>query len=778
MGDASEDILATFGLSADDKKKIKAVTDKFEAYFIKRKNYVYERAKFNRRMQQEGEPVDSFITALYSLAENCNYGALREELIRDRIVIGIKDLTLSERLQCMEDLTLQKAITACRQQEAVKKQQATLRNSSVTPSPAQADAVKSKFHRNKFQDKKKVAGVKPKTPPGRAKQQPQSQDECHRCGIRPTHPRDMCPARNAECGQCGETGHYQKKCWNKPRKNFRSSKNVKSLDADPVTYAFLGSVDSSSEDKDFHSTLLVNGVEIEFKVDTGADVTVMSESHYRLVSKVPLQRPDVQLKAANKLPFKVLGMVDCDICFREQTSHQRVYVVDSLVCPLLGKPAIKALKVVTVCNVDSESFRERIMKQFPKLFSGLGELEGEYNIQLKEDAQPKAISSPRRIAHPLMPKVEEALEQMVKEGVIRKLGPDEASAWCSGMVVVPKANGSLRICVDLSELNKAVIRPRYMLPTVDYTLAQLHGSKVFTKLDANAGFHQVKLSQQSQLLTTFLSPFGRFCFLRMPFGISSGPEYFTARMTQILRQTQAHCQMDDVIVGTPAVDGHEETLIPVLQKLEKAGVTLNPSKCEFLKPKVDFVGHTVTEDGIQAEQEKVKAIVEMEAPTNIHELRRFLGMVNQMSKFSSHLTEVTQPIRELLSKKNAWHWGPAQETAFRHVKVELSSPTVLAMYDPQLETKVSADASSYGVGAVLLQKHGDRWRPVYYASRSMTPTEKRYAQVEREAPAVTGLRQICRLPYFSAYSSHRIIGRTPLFGSFFKKNQYIGRIGL
>jgi hypothetical protein len=410
MGEASEDILSTFDLSEANKKKIKIVTDKFKDYFIKRKNFVYERAKFNRRIQEEGESVDSFITTLYSLAENCNYGALREELIRDRIVIGIRDLNLSEKLQCMEDLTLQKAITSCRQQEAVKKQQSTLRSTLSTPSLAQADAVK--FHKRKFQDKKKYGGTKPQAPTT-PKTQP-SPDECHRCGYKPYHPRNQCPAKDATCGQCGGTGHYQKKCRNKPRK---SSKSVKSLDADPDAYAFLGSV-SSSDNKDFHSTLLVNGVEIEFKVDTGADVTVMAERHYRLVSKVPLQKPDLQLKAANQLPFNLLGMVDCDIGFRDKTSHQRVYVVDSIDSPLLGKPAINALKVVSICNIDSETFTEKMMKQFPKLFSGLGQLEGEYDIQLKEDAQPQVLSSPRQIAHPLVPKVEEALDQMVKDGVI------------------------------------------------------------------------------------------------------------------------------------------------------------------------------------------------------------------------------------------------------------------------------------------------------------------------------------------------------------------------
>ena len=728
MGEASEDILATFGLNDANQKKWAPVRDKFKDYFVKRKNVVFERAKFNRRVQEEGEPVDAFITSLYNLAENCSYAGLREELIRDRIVIGIRDISLSERLQCNEELTLAKAITSCRQQEAVKQQQSTLRSAPVS---AQVDAVRGKqpWKRQPFTDKKK-----PSYPPRKPfvpHKQSSHKKECHRCGESPPHKREVCPARDADCHKCGKKGHYGKKC---------NTMNLKAVEVEEQPYAFLGAVSSGQErsEEDFHREVLVNGHSLEFKVDTGADVTIISEKDYRLVCKDPLMKPDVQLKAANQLPFKkVLGVVQAVVCFKGESSLQKLYVVDSIPIPLLGKPAITALQVVSVNSVNSTSYKDMIMKKFPSLFSGLGQLSEEYRIKLGSNVEPHAISAPRRIALPLLPKVKQALDTMVTEGVIRKLGPNEPSEWCSGIVVVPKPNGNIRICVDLTMLNKAVVRPRYQLPTVDYTLAQLKQAKVFTKLDANAGFHQVKLSEDSQLLTTFLTPFGRFCYTRLPFGISSGPEYFTAKMNQILRETDVHCQMDDILVATEDVPDHERVLFPVLQKLQDAGVTLNPDKCEFMTDKITFVGHTITAKGIQAENRKVQAIVEMDTPSNIHELRRFLGMANQMAKFSPNLTELTKPLRELLSKKNSWCWGPAQETAFQHVKIELSSPTVLAMYNPTRETKISADASSYGLGAVLLQKDENNWRPVYFASRSMTPTEQRYAQVEKETLAIT-----------------------------------------
>ena len=199
------------------------------------------------------------------------------------------------------------------------------------------------------------------------------------------------------------------------------------------------------------------------------------------------------------------------------------------------------------------------------------------------------------------------------------------------------------------------------------------------------------------------------------------------------------CSIDDVLVVGKDYQEHEErlTCTAILEQLKSAGITLNSAKCEFQKDRLIFLGHLIDKDGVQQDPEKTAAVRQMSAPTNLTELRRFFGMVNQMGKFSSNLAELSQPLRELLSKQCSWQWGQAQEDAFKKIKGELTKPTVLALYNPKAETKISADASSYGLGAVLLQRSQDTWRPVAYASRSMSDTERRYAQIEKEALAVT-----------------------------------------
>jgi hypothetical protein len=478
-------------------------------------------------------------------------------------------------------------------------------------------------------------------------------------------------------------------------------------------------------------------------LDTGAEVTAISEKTHGALGKPQLSTPTKILCGPSQQPLKTLGQLIGKISHKMKTAEQHVFVVRGLKTNLLGLPAIIALglakRVDTVTTMKTPS---HIQKQFPLLFQGLGNLGGEYEIHLKSGAIPCSLFTPRHVPLPLRPKVKEELDQMEAIGVISKV--DIPTPWCAGMVVVPKKEGAIRICVDLKPLNENVLREVHPLPKVDETLAQLAGAAVFSKLDANSGFWQIPLAKKSRLLTTFITPFGRYCFNKMPFGISSAPEHFQKRMSEILRGLDGVlCLMDDVLVYGSNETEHDQRLMVALTKIQTAGVTLNPNKCEFRKKQLKFLGHLVDRDGIRADPEKTAPITAMKAPTNISELRRFMGMINQLGKFSQNLADFTQPLRQLLSKTSAWYWGPDQEQAFSRIKSELSQPTVLALYNPQAHTKVCADTSSYGVGAVLMQESDSKWKPVAFASRTMTETEKRYAQIEKEALAVTWACEKC-----------------------------------
>ena len=272
---------------------------------------------------------------------------------------------------------------------------------------------------------------------------------------------------------------------------------------------------------------------------------------------------------------------------------------------LLGLPAVIALALVA--KVDALSTKLGVAGQFPSLFQGLGSLGEPYQIKLQPDAKPFALFTARHVPLPLRDKVKQELEKMVDLGVISKV--DVPTPWCAGMVVASKKNVGIRICIDFKLLNNYVQREVHPLPKVDDVLAQLAGAKVFSKLDANSGFWQIPLAEQSRLLTTFITPYGRYCFNKLPFGICSAPEHFQKRMSQILEGLDGVlCQMDDVLLFGKNKEEHDVRLRAALEKLEAAGVTLNEEKCEFEKSRLLFLGHIIDEQGIHADPNKTASI--------------------------------------------------------------------------------------------------------------------------------------------------------------------------
>ena len=491
---------------------------------------------------------------------------------------------------------------------------------------------------------------------------------------------------------------------------------------------------SSQQGTPWISSIQLEGKTVRFKLDTGADVTAISTEAHQHIGGTTLSPPSKALYGPARQTLNVLGQFQGTLRFGENTSQETIFVVEGLRTNLLGLQAITSLRLIRrICNMTAE---EELFERFPKVFNGLGTIGKEYEIKLKDNATPYALHVPRNIPIPLRPKVKQELERMEQMGVVSEV--TEPSEWCAGMVVVPKRSGDVRICVDLKPLNESVLREPHPIPKVDETLALLSGAVYFSKLDANSGFWQIPLSESSRPLTTFITPFGRYKFNKLPFGVSSAPELFQQRMSRILERLEGVVVlMDDVLVFGSTKEEHDTRLMEVLKRLEEVGATLNRAKCEISRPTIKFLGHILDKQGIQADPEKTSAIMKMEAPKSVSDVRRFMGLVNQLGKFSPKIAEYSQAIRELLRSDRTWTWGPAQEKSFILVKEELVKPTVLAHYNPQAETKVSADASSFGLGAVLMQKEGEHWRPVAYASRSLSDTERNYAQIEKEALATT-----------------------------------------
>ena len=219
---------------------------------------------------------------------------------------------------------------------------------------------------------------------------------------------------------------------------------------------------------------------------------------------------------------------------------------------------------------------------------------------------------------------------------------------------------------------------------------------MFSKIDANIGLRQIPLARRSRLLTTFITPFGRCCFNKLPFGISSAPKLFHRRMNNLLEGLDGVlCHMDDdVLIFGYKQSKHDTFLLAVLRCLDTAGITLNAKNCLFGEESVRFLGYIIDKNGIRADPKVSSAILWMEPPRTVTELRRFMGTVNHLGEFSLTLAETSRPLRELLCKDRAWVWDPSQEETFTAIKAEFLKPTVLTFYGPTAETKISVDASS------------------------------------------------------------------------------------
>ena len=303
-------------------------------------------------------------------------------------------------------------------------------------------------------------------------------------------------------------------------------------------------------------------------------------------------------------PLTILGQFTANLTFKHITCKQTVFVVKDLKNNLLGLPAITSLNLISRIN-SIHCSADVIKKLYPYLFQGLGSLGEEYEIKLKEDAKPFSLHTARNIPLPLRSKVQKELRRMESLGVISSVS--EPSPWCSGMVVVPKPSGQVRICVDLKHLNECAQREFHPLPHVEETLAQLTGTQVFTKLDANSGFWQIPLARKSRLLTTFITPFRRYCFHKLPFGITSAPELFQRGMNSMLSGLPGVlCFMDDVLFFTKNQAEHDTHLKAVLKRIKSAGVTLNSNKCEFSQSELKFLGHIINNQGVKVDPAKQK----------------------------------------------------------------------------------------------------------------------------------------------------------------------------
>ena len=371
-----------------------------------------------------------------------------------------------------------------------------------------------------------------------------------------------------------------------------------------------------------------------------------------------------------------------------------------------------------------------LRKLYPNQFDRIGNFPGEVKLYINPGIAPR-INAPRKYAIALKDTIKCELDKMEQQGVIKRV--TEPTEWVSSLTYTEKEDGGLRICLDPRHLNKALRRPHHRMPTVEEITHHLQGAKIFSKLDAKSGYWSVRLHPESQLLTTFQSPFGRYCYKRLPFGLSVSQDIFQLKMDQILDQVDGVIGIaDDVAVYAKSEDEHDKIIQNLMEVAEKNGLVFNSDKCIIKKNKIKFFGTIYADDGIHPDPKKVSDLKSMPAPKSKKELQAFLGFITYMSPFIENLSSQSVNLRELLREDAVFLWEPHHQLCFNKLKESVSEASTLQYFDTKVMPVLQVDASLRGLGATLLQKD----KPVAFASKALSDAESRYACIERELLAI------------------------------------------
>ncbi|KAK2724370.1 hypothetical protein QYM36_001023 [Artemia franciscana] len=311
---------------------------------------------------------------------------------------------------------------------------------------------------------------------------------------------------------------------------------------------------------------------------------------------------------------------------------------------------LNLIKLVYIVNAEQTSLDEK----YKSLFEGIGRLEGECNIHLKDGSIPTVY--PARRVETLKDKLQDELNRMERDRIIEKV--TEPKEWVNSMVMIEKKNGTVRLCIDPLDHNKCIKRPYYPIPTLEDVTAKLHGAKVFSQMNARSGYWSLVLSATASEMTTFSTIYGRYRFLRMPFGLLSAQDEFQRRMEEAFEGLEGVAIIiDDILVYGANQEEHDERLQAVMERALEKSVKFNKDKCSFSASSVRYFGHVIRADGMKPDPEKLRAIEEMPRPQSREELLTLLGMLNYLAKYFPDLSTRNKSLRDIL-KCEPFSWSP------------------------------------------------------------------------------------------------------------------------
>ena len=667
-------IVDNLGLTPEQKSDVNAIIAAIKRHVDGHINESMERRKLRRRIQQSGESFDDYLVSLRELAKTCNFCSeeCTTKNIRDQIIEGVNDGDTVEHLLQQQNLTLDTAITTCRSQEAAKNQCREI----LEHTPAAVLAIKQ--------------------PPSRWKQPPDSGTvpACPGCGTKAHQGgRTQCPAYEQQCRHCHKIGYYTRVC--RARQQTSSQLNTPlttpqynpaRLLPPPPTRAMQKQAEMGQEycppymstirqvsatdpapTISIHISSASGSYNAQVLPDSGADISAAGQQTLQYLNEHVnnLLPSEITPRAANGNKMHSLGkmLVKFSLQGREHSEDMHIYpnvsgiIISWKAAKALGIlpehypnpiPPATTLTVTTphqganirvTATMNGAPSQNEINRAFPTAFDGqIRMMEGEeFHISLTTDAKPFCINTPRSIPFAYRDELKSELDLLLSQKVIMPV--TEVTVWCAPIVVTPKKNTDrIRMCVDLSHLNKYVLCERYQSLTPAQAVAGIAASeaKIFTILDALKGYHQCPLDQESQSLTTFITPFGRFKYLRAPYSICSISEHYNRQMTEAFTGLSGFRRVVDdiviydiviydiviydIVIYDSNVEDHVAHVKQFLQRCVNQNIALNIDKCKFFQNQVTFAGFQLSVSGYQIDESITEAISKYPTPTSRTEL--------------------------------------------------------------------------------------------------------------------------------------------------------------
>jgi transposase InsO family protein len=352
-----------------------------------------------------------------------------------------------------------------------------------------------------------------------------------------------------------------------------------------------------------------------------------------------------------------------------------------------------------------------------------------------------------------MDEIREQVDFLLKKGLIT----ESSSPFGAPVLFVPKPNGTLRMCIDYRALNKATIKNKWPIPRIDTLLDQLQGASIFSAIDLQQGYYQLKIDETDCAKTAFVTPLGLYEFKVLPFGLANAPAIFQQAMHHIFDDKIGKfvlVYLDDILVYSRNPEDHLQHLREVLEILRQQQLYCRLHKCHFNRTEISYLGHLVSQEGIRPDPEGIEKVKNWPVPQCVKHIQQFLGLANYFRKFIQGYSKMATPLTNLTKKDVKWDWTAKCQEAFEHIKECLTTAPLLKMPDPSRPFEVVADASKTAVGAVLMQDH----HPICYASRKFIPAELNYSVTDQEALASVHAVQIWRCylegTHFSLVTDH------------------------